>query len=430
MRCITQRIIKKSGNLGGKMAESVRRMTILHKLFIILIVLTSGTDIAFDSSIPMYLLFLTYILLISTKQISLKHCNIAVIAIFLFFVIWIIQVIVNGGDLASMITVLKYTATIFMVFSFVLSRPDLREDYFEYLIKCLFAFAIISTILFALIIVGIQLPTIKTSSHNTTTVYYLEHYSHNPFYGLFGFRNAGIYWEPGMYQIYLNLLIVYALQKKEWSFAKKILVTGFLILLVLTTGSVSGYLLTVALLVVNAVKNNNRIYIKIFVILFTVVALYYAFPYLENMINNKLTIGKSYDYRVSDIVNGFSLFKTKPIWGYGIVNKVYAQTIESTFGISRSGNSNGMMSILINFGLLGGAVYTFLFIWFFKYINSLMGKGSVLLMIFWLIISLNTEPISAHPFIYYIMSFGYAFYLEKKRTKISNNGLSNNKLAI
>ena len=143
------------------------------------------------------------------------------------------------------------------------------------------------------------------------------------------------------------------------------------------------------------------------------VGLLIVFPYLYNMYETKLTT-ISYNHRSSDFEFGFRFFLTNPIIGYGANSDAYYKAYLIEFGSSR-GNTNGLVSILIDFGLIGAIIYTYLFIAFISFFSKSYGKNSALLIISWLVLSFLTEPINTHTLIYFILAIGMA-----NRISVSN----------
>ena len=393
-------------SLENDFVKTLPKLSILEKLYLLLLVITSGTDLSLDSSLPLYCLMFVFLLLIATRRIDIRICGKQLIFSIIVFVIWLIQCINYYSDMAQLHYVVKYTALLASTLLFSAGTKNKTKECFEQLIKFIFAFALISSMLFFLVVIGVNLPTIFTSTHQTLSVFYLEHYSANTVYGLWGFRNSGIYWEPGMYQIYLNLMLVFFLfNKDDLKPIKRHMIVAFLVILILTTGSISGYILCSISIAIYALINSNSVLIKTLIAILSIAVLFILVSYVDTMIYNKLNMGHSYQYRLNDIIIGIELFKTKPIFGFGIINDKYAHVFMDSFGILR-GNTNGVINILINFGIIGLIFYIIQLFKFLKFIAINFSKKMVLPLIAWLLISLNTEPIATHAFVFYLISIG------------------------
>lgn len=204
-------------------------------------------------------------------------------------------------------------------------------------------------------------------------------------------RLSGLFWEAGVYQIYLNYAIFRLLFIEKWNF--KIFLLLFINLFF--TFSTSGWCLFVLLFILKLIdnfrvnkKNKILLYIPALLILLLLFTQIMAF---------KFTTGKtsiiSYNDRLSDIYYGIKTFELHPILGTGFNNIEQFKILQ---GKTR-GNTNGIITILFSFGIVGSF---FIILPFIKNIfNNKNTKISKNLLIFylWFIISNATEPIGTTP---------------------------------
>lgn len=380
------------------------KLNFLEKLFLVLVVLSSGTDAIFDFSVIYYALILCYLLLVATHQINIMKCQKQILFCFIAMVIWTFQFLAFDYSISQFGSAAKYILLIFVSITFFVDKNI--KPRFDFLMKVILFFSITATVLYLLYLVGIPVPVTYTKVHGSKTILYLSHFSYSDVYGISGIRLSGIYWEPGMYQIYLNLLLLYYLYSDTLKGYKKIILLFYLGVCILSTGSVTGYFLLAGLIVLYAVNNSRSIPIKALLIVLMVVFIFVFYPILDEILNNKMTMGKSYLYRTSDIYFGWEVFKNKPIFGYGISNKVFVSEFTQQFGALRSGNSNGWMNILINFGIVGMAAYCLCLLRTSKWFMNTYGTQAFLPFILWLLASMSTEPIAMHIFVFCLLGIG------------------------
>lgn len=174
-------------------------------------------------------------------------------------------------------------------------------------------------------------------------------------------RNAGPFWEPGAFQGYLTLAILFIFNKRRLKGNYPILI--ILALTVLTTMSTTGYILLgvmFAYFVVLYAKESSKkskdllfTVIKITALLFAVI---FAVQYIltSSTVTNKfMSSNESYTRRLLDIVSSWDIVMQKPIFGYGIMGTKLT-SIWMTLGMS--GNSSGLLAALQFFGLFFGTL--------------------------------------------------------------------------
>ena len=253
---------------------------------------------------------------------------------------------------------------------------------------------------------GVPIPTIESSSHTIPTFYYLGAAAYTEEYGFLGYRNCGIFWEPGLYQIYLNFALIYFLYSPKLFYKNKWLVVFYLIFSVYTTGSTTGLFLCAFIIgyymIFNSKMNNAMKFIVITVAIVLSGGVIYSYLLLN--LTTKMD-SASYLARMTDLTFGFEVFKEKPFLGYGIANDIYTAKFSAMFGIER-GDSNGLMNLLISFGLIGLVVYVISLYRFAKSCVSIFADRVILLVLLWAIVSLCTEPISTHATVFFFMGIG------------------------
>ncbi len=181
-------------------------------------------------------------------------------------------------------------------------------------------------------------------------------------------RNYGPFREPGVFQMYLILSLVFGLFYKREQDWKKTIV---LVLALLTTFSTTGYIALFMLMggfwICNnkETKETKRVLAFLLVLTFSYMALFTDFLYKEgygsvfgklSSANNSISLAA----RIASIKYNFLIFLENPFLGKGITyeSEAFNSLTLSAYGVIKS-NTNTIMIQLARFGLLYGIVYTY-----------------------------------------------------------------------
>jgi len=388
-----------------KIRISKPKLTFTEFFFILFVALNSGTLLKQEQNIASYGMILFYALFLFRSIILhklRKNLIKEICCLVIVLVVWSAQYYLVGSN-EGYIVVLQTFLLAFTTITFSAIDSNKNKDRIKCLIYIEFSFSIISSVIYFLIVIGAPLPVRLAENTTTYSVAYLGNYVRDS-HALFSYKNCGIFWEHGMYQIYLNLMIIFFLYSLEGKRIRKYII-AYLVILVLTTSSTTGYLLC-PILIVLYLFSRKEISIKYLLpIVVALIAVVYSLPLIVSNVSDKLSRGNSYLYRMNDLSLGFKVFLEKPIIGHGIVNEAYSNAFLRVNNTIR-GNSNGLINILINFGLIGIAIYTIYLKRFIVYINNALGNGSVLVLVMWMIASIMTEPIAVHPFVFLMIGIG------------------------
>lgn len=190
-------------------------------------------------------------------------------------------------------------------------------------------------------------------------------------------RNAGPFWEPGAFQGYIVLAILFVLNKRRIS--KSIPILALLTVTLLTTRSTTGYflfaILSVYFLLIylrESIKKakSKALVVICFACLFILVLLGVYYLLNSTVVTSKfLNTNASYSRRILDIMTSGEIIIRRPFLGYGIMGKKLYSAWNS-YGIT--GNSSGLLASLQFFGIVPGMLYLFLeFRGFCKTFNGL-----------------------------------------------------------
>lgn len=168
-------------------------------------------------------------------------------------------------------------------------------------------------------------------------------------------RLFGIYWEPGVYQIVLNVsLFIYLNEIANMSLTKrqKIKLTIIIIALLLTQ-STAGYLnlaIIVGLIVFRSKKIRSNIFILTATCFLACLAIYYLYnsPVVQKKLEQQGKEGTSYEIRLADNIGMLIMTSEKPLIGYGLSSTNYDIRAEE---LGNQTSSNGILAMSAMLGL-------------------------------------------------------------------------------
>ena len=240
--------------------------------------------------------------------------------------------------------------------------------------------------------------------------YYLFFYDAEKYkFSLFGLefiRNQGLFWEPGILQIFLNILLFiegFIVKRNKWTIF-------LLIIAIITTYSTTGILIMLFLLAFIFWSYVRTSPLTIILVISFSLPLYYV---AETNIENK-TIGEkssSFQKRYLDLVQPFAIALKYPLTGVGL-DREYFQKLRSKFqmeddfgkiiqtyiGLERTsestekGSSNSLTYLIAAMGFP-----TALFLFFCLLKQDLFRKRKGIFMTI-IIISIFSEPLLLRPF--------------------------------
>lgn len=304
------------------------------------------------------------------------------------------------NDFLILVGELLFLATIT---SFITAR-----QFQETFVSTMYVMAAISLVCFVFILVfpNVSLPFEMSNSRVnwTGTFYYTL-----GFYGGRSFRNAGVFGEGGVYQIFLNLALFYLLQSDAPIKHKKR--KGFvLILAILTTISSMGYIVMVFVIMSLLVKNKvsrKRYYLLCFLCILAIIVVDSSTGLLTEKILNQ---GGSFGSRYDDTIVSIETANEKPFLGYGMtcdITEAWEAHVESPRRMTNPRYVTLQRSSGIGIALMRCG-YPFLVIYLlaiYSYFKKSINQGVIINLIGTLILVLGlvNEPIQFTPV--FLLSF-------------------------
>lgn len=236
-----------------KRKESKTKNIIEYAIIIATFYVTGGAFSYINYSFQIIVFFLTSLLLcILYNKNILKHKNaLSVLVIMSFFVL--IPCLIFGDSIPTYIAIIMQ-----LCIGFFCTTLISIENYKKKFVNVIVWFAFISLIGFVAGIlkpsIALKFPLIDTIEGASVVYYNAYMYVFMAAKGYSGFvlsmRNAGICWEPGCYQMFLNVALLFLLStnkdEKNKYFYFKLLI---LIVTIITTISTTGYILMAIILI-------------------------------------------------------------------------------------------------------------------------------------------------------------------------------------
>lgn len=238
------------------------------------------------------------------------------------------------------------------------------------------------------------------------------------------YRNFGIFREPGVYQVFLNIALMFELfYKNEKPEPIKLIILYITIISTFSTpGYIASLILTFAyvlfetktLKIPEMRKNKKKILLILGVILIANLTLYHlndsfnknfsgAFDKLESQ-------GSSYSIRTIGLISNIMVWIKSPIFGNGIANglekqaRVMIQENLSAVSISSFDNTSTIGALLVSFGLIFTILYVYLIYKLVK--QSSQNRAVELLIMLAIMITINTQLLMYNELLYVILYYG------------------------
>lgn len=378
--------------------------------------IVSLSDLFIDKILLLFFIFIVVCL-------SIKKTNI-IKSIVHWMLIFIILCILNSIKSLDTTFILLYRLLLFLTLYLVLSySKTYRIDFDGIICRIIFIISIISLFIYILVhILVIPIPSnffylndkgLKYFSY--FWIYFDQGYPNSQF-GLNLFRMTGPFWEPGVFQIFLN----YALYRFIFRKRVNILAVSVLILDIILTMSAAGFVCAISIVVfkittLNKFTNKSKLIISFFIVLFAISLITFVIiSKFSETYENK----SSAFIRFNDFILATKIFIENPILGIGFNNTKPFELSNMYNGTQFLGNSNGFMTIAYTTGIIGLA---FIILPFIKNINNSyrQTKKYKIFYTFMILFFNIVEPVYYFPFMLYILAKSYhsmCWFTFKKHT--------------
>lgn len=374
----------------------------LNVAILLLIIFNSGGVTLFNH----YYITMATLYLLAIKTLIRKEIQISLaFSAFGFFAVLLLYNFFITSAWSGIVSYVIYFSYIITAIWVVASYRNIRNNFVEDLFHSLKIFLYYSLISF---FIQFAIKDFLFPLYNKiNTFYYLFYYTPQEIIP-FVLRNQGVFWEPGVLQIYMNLLFYIAF------FVKKDMKISFLAALaVLSTFSTTGYMILFMLITVAFSLRVRRSYFAAAIMLI-VLPIVTSIVFMN--VYNKLTgyYSESAVVRMFDFIVGISMVENHPLVGVGMGNERYKNIFykygigsSKAFGIDKlvlqkKGTTNSILFFATVFGI---PIFTVLMIFLYK---QTLIPDKFILVFFIFIISGLSEPIFNTAFISLFLVSGFS----------------------
>jgi hypothetical protein len=379
----------------------------------ILLILTSGTvyfSIEHGNVFLVLFFALSCILFVRYKKIHKKNLSVLLI----IYVLLIANTLVNVNYKVDIETLINFTIKLFFVMIFC-SNVKL-EDFKSMFINIIVVMCVSSLLWYGMSeLLGISLPMQQLKNVKDITFFYTPY--HTLGWATLFHRNAGMFWEPGAYQIFINLALLFLFDQQNFNKRNKIKCSILMITLI-TTKSTTGYIIF-ALVLVNCLNiSSKKSKIKVSKGTNIIVLVIAAAVAITTLLSNSVIIDKfneenqSFIIRQKDLFQSINIVKEKPLMGYGVLSdelfyKQKAREIGS--------NSNGILYFVEMIGIVGIILFSIIL---FRNSKYLFENVNYKIFIIIIVLFHLTEVIVFMP-----ISIIFLFKFDSKKINVKGVGL-------
>lgn len=255
---------------------------------------------------------------------------------------------------------------------------------------------------------------VTTEDIYVNTFFYIFFY--NSSFELFGitlYRNQGIFWEPGILQVYMNILFficTFVKPNKKYQ-----IISAFLVFTTYSTTGI-GMLLLQFLVIVFSGKISKKQRMMIVTSLIVLVIPVFIINYQQKLNDNAeaTTEITSSVLRIYDLMEGLNIMQKYPFTGIGVSDETYTVVKNANSILNRNYNyefidavlsrrsSNSVLYFITRFGL------PMAFLFFFMFYKQTLIQEKKILFFSIILISNMSEPLLMSPF--FLLILCSAFY--------------------
>ena len=413
----------------------------IDNLLVLLLVFTAGGLLFVFNRNLMYYFFLSTLLitiLVNSFQFRRQLLNASIFTATSILLLFLVNYFFAVNE-QSIDKYLYYLTVIMSSVLFYVHFKNNRSNQIfllrlNFILKLIFLHSLLNFI--AYFFVGEQLFDISSEYYSCKTYNYIFYYASDEInlsvMNLFGIefcRNQGLFWEPGVLQVFLNLfffLEAFIYKRNRW-----LLLIGFVIL---GTYSTTGIIILIGQLVYLFIQrfNENKLFLPIIFLSFVPIYLVFSINIEEKFKGNRIF---SFQKRLFDFTQPIFIAAANPLTGVGLdldqfqklryefyIDDKSLELINETLGVSlkaagtSAGSANSLTFLLAAMGFPTAILFVFMFL------RQKIINDHKLLFFFIVFVSVMSEPLFLRPFFFiYIISGFYHFFLKftSNRTNLS-----------
>lgn len=303
------------------------------------------------------------------------------------------------------------------------------KEFKEIFLKIMEVLSVLSLVSFAIFLVFGTLPGIHYIDGWIGTFYHTIGYG-NINEGVHRMRNCGIFMEPGIFQMYLNMALLSLSTVEDISLDKAHRMFWLFSITLISTLSSMGYILFILVLIIFFIENRNllprflKVNIKgrVFIVVLLGVSLLF-FELWSGVVTGIITSANSWASRHDDTLLTFLIARDYPIWGLGLAtdmediwfNYYYKYENVRLYTAYQNARSCGLGNYMALGGIPFASIYMISIIkTYFRMYNFKALLSKILLSII-LVLFVLEEPLLSTPI--FLITF---FYCIKRKDNISN----------
>jgi len=309
--------------------HSLNRLKVLQYTAIMLMILSSGSGYFYvlHAGITLGSLLTMSILVAFFTEFNTKNNLFSVTYSFLIC----INVIVYGVNYGLI------GDAIFLSSSLLILSSINYNNFRHFFLNIVVFLSIISIILYILFLWGLITPTLQGVGKNGLLGYYV--YAFHIFGGghILGMGNrlCGIFWEPGIYQMVLNICLLLNLELFESKKKKNRIKLWLIILAIILTQSTTGYLV-LGMIIIGFYIQKSKHSVKFKLLALCAGTMFYLVIIFSPVISDKFSFeNSSFFVRFNDFIGLFQAMFVNPIIGLGIGTEAF-EAAQNTFGMTNS----------------------------------------------------------------------------------------------
>lgn len=347
------------------------------------------------TSVQLGILVLSVLSMLRFNKSRIKK-NMLAIPVVIIGIFVAASILTTVDTVATILVGLRFLMILYCVVIFQQRDIDLLEIIYQVLFVLMFfyfcCYVVFDVFFPSLGLSYIRVPLVNQNGISTFAVYeshfyfYFRWATNSLIFGIPIKRLCGFCWEPGMYQLYLNYILMYLLffdktQRRNW---KRIV---FTVINIALCTSAMGFLVAVALFTVALMLQKN----KVLRIICTIPLLVIGIMAIQSILVTKsVESAYSYSHRMSELSLLYDVLFKNHILGSAVI---------------KSNGSNGLIRFLWSYGYLAVAVVIFLSICLVRNKKRIWRKQQKIIFAIWLVLALVNEPIEFFNFTFLIAAF-------------------------
>lgn len=304
----------------------------------------------------------------------------------------VISMLLNGMSYS----IYSYITMVFTLwFGYLYSKEYSLQEFCDYYCKVMCAIAAISLVCYLARNSVASMSFLPSITNKAGYIYKTVFFTNIPLRETLRRRNGGPFWEPGVYQTYLNIALMLTLFVKQNK--NKIFYIVIFLVTVLTT--LSGAALIPMILIIAAYffeNHNMKSFAAVCCLLCLVAVLMNTGMFNEIIMKMSNAEGTtSFGYRISSIYGNLKGFLHNPLFGSNpeVLNNIRAEYLSVYVGNVAGGSTNTYLTYLSLYGIFVGC---FMFFNLYKCVKSFTRtKIAALFLFFAVILMTSNENLTA-----------------------------------